>query len=126
MPVDQVDIESLIVEIIAAPEGTRELESKIWYALMDTPLVDGDPVHAPRWTRDLAAAVRLFPKGWCKTLADHWIDGEDTPPYFSDCADLAKLKEGKGDIYAAVANTMELAAVAAALTGRLVEGHWRE
>lgn len=125
MPVDQLDIEKLIAEITAAPEGTRELESKLWYALMDTPLATGDPVHAPRWTRDLTAAVSLFPKGWCKTVADFWIDGEDTPPYFADCADLAKLKAGKGDVYEATAHTMELAAIAAALTGRLAAGHWR-
>lgn len=73
-----------------------------------------------KYTASLDAAMQLVPAGWCKTVADYWCYGKETPPYFADCGDLEALKAEKKDaiIVEAFANTPATALTAAALRAR--------
>ena len=73
-----------------------------------------------RFTASLDAAMSLVPAAYgAFTVARWWCDGDDKPPFYADCANLAASQVGDDcDVFQAWAATPALALTAAALRAR--------
>jgi hypothetical protein len=94
------------VESLTGPD--RGVDRAIWYALQDQ--MSGDPVHGPRFTADLDAAMSLVPEGWTFDL--------QVRSHFSHAFLEAQEDERGAEVSAQNAATPALALTAAALKAR--------
>ena len=91
------------VESLTGPD--RGVDRAIWYALQDQ--MSGDPVHGPRFTADLDAAMSLVPEGWDFAVATE-----------RGCAIAGLIRRGNHKSATSEAATPALALTAAALRAR--------
>lgn len=117
------EVERIAAEVERLEGPSREMDAEITTSLGIPPLykVRGSITSTwPDYTASLDAAMTLVPEGWCKTVADYFVEGDARGPFYADCGDLPAIKRGDPDpvIVEAYAATPAIALVAAALKAR--------